>query len=124
MPCPAALAARQPFIDKNRAVLTDYMEDYLRSLRWYIEPANHHEAVAIVANFTKLPPERFDSWLLTKGDQYREPSGRPNLEAMQHNIDVQKEFGFIAQRVEVAKYADLSLVEAANKRIAEGAKGN
>jgi sulfonate transport system substrate-binding protein len=119
-----ALAARQPFIDKNHAALVDYMEDYLRSLRWYIDPANHKEVVSIVANFTKLPAARLDPWLFTKNDQYREPSGRPNLEAMQHNIDVQKEFGFIAQRVEVTNYADLSLVEAANKRIAEGAKGN
>ena len=49
-----ALAARAPFIEKNHAALADYMEDYLRSLRWYLDPANHEEAVAIVANFTKL----------------------------------------------------------------------
>jgi sulfonate transport system substrate-binding protein len=118
------LAARAPFIAKNHAALVDYMDDYLRSLRWYLDPANHAEAVAIVANFTKQAPERFEPWLLTKQDQYRDPDGRPNLEAMQHNIDVQTEFGFIPERVEVAKYADLSLIDAANKRLAAEAKGN
>jgi NitT/TauT family transport system substrate-binding protein len=119
-----SLAARAPFIAQNHAALVDYMEDYLRSLRWYLDPANHKEAVAIVASFTKLPPEHFEPWLLTAGDQYRDPNGRPNLEAMQHNIDVQKDMGFIPERVEVAKYADLSLIEAANKRLAAEAKGN
>jgi sulfonate transport system substrate-binding protein len=117
------LAARAPYIAKNHAALVDYMEDYLRSLRWYLDPANHKEAISIVANFTKQTPEHFEPWLLTKEDQYRDPDGRPNLEAMQHDIDVQKEFGFIPERVEVAKYADLSMIEAANKRLAAEAKG-
>ena len=118
------LAAREPYITEHHAALVDYMEDYLRSLRWYLDPANHEEAVAIVANFTKQAPARFEPWLLTKEDQYRDPNGRPNLVAMQHNIDVQKEFGFIPETIEVAKYADLSLIDAANKRLAAEAKGN
>jgi len=118
------LAARAPYIAKNHAALVDYMEDYLRSLRWYLDPANHKEAVAIVAGFTKVPPEHFEPWLLTKQDQYRDPDGRPNLAAMQHDVDVQKEFGFISGRVEVANYADLGIIDAANKRLAAEAKGN
>jgi NitT/TauT family transport system substrate-binding protein len=119
-----SLSAREPFIQKNHAVLVDYMEDYLRSLRWYLDPANHEEAVQIVAKFTKLPPEHFEPWLLTKGDQYRDPDGRPNLTAMQHNIEVQKEFGFIPEAIDVKKYADLSLIDAANTRLAAEAKKN
>ncbi len=119
-----ALAARAPYIAQNHAALVDYMEDYLRSLRWYLDPSNHKEAVAIVAAFTKLPPEHFEPWLLTAGDQYRDPNGRPNLEAMQHNIDLQKDMGFLSERVDVAKYADLSMIDAADKRLAAEAKGN
>jgi sulfonate transport system substrate-binding protein len=118
-----SLAARAPFIAANRAALVDYMDDYLRSLRWYLDPANHAEAVAIVAAFTKVPAAHFEPWLLTKADQYRDPAGRPNLEAMQHNIDVQKDMGFMDQRVEVAKYADLSLVDAANTLLDAEASG-
>jgi sulfonate transport system substrate-binding protein len=111
------LAAREPFVQKNRAALVDYMTDYLRTLRWYLDPANHAEAVAIVSKFTKIPAEHFEPWLLGKDDQYRDPDGRPNLEAIQHDVDVQKEMGFIPERVEIAKYTDLSLVDAADKRL-------
>ena len=119
-----SLSAREPYIEKNHAALVDYMEDYLRSLRWYIDPANHKEAVQIVSGFTKLPPEHFEPWLLTKGDQYRDPDGRPDLKAMQHDIDVQKDMGFLAQPFTVAKYADLSIIDAANRRLAAEAKRN
>ncbi|HUK60069.1 MAG TPA: ABC transporter substrate-binding protein [Stellaceae bacterium] len=119
-----SLSARAPFIEKNRAALTDYMEDYLRSLRWYLNPANHKEAVAIVSNFTKLDPSRFDRWVLTKGDQYRDPDGKPNLAAMQHNIDEQRALGFLAEPFAVAQYADLSIVEAADRRLQAEATRN
>jgi NitT/TauT family transport system substrate-binding protein len=111
-----SLVARKGFLDKNHAALVDYMEDYLRSLRWYIDPANHAAAIKIVADFTKQPPERYESWLLTKKDQYRNPDGEPNLTAMQHNIDVQRELGFLKTDVKVKDYADLRIVkEAANR---------
>lgn len=112
-----SLVARKGFLDANHAALADYMEDYLRSLRWYIDPANHAEVVNIVADFTKQPPARFESWLLTKKDQYHDPNGLPNLEAMQHNIDVQKELGFLKADVQVKKYADLSIVQEAARRL-------
>jgi NitT/TauT family transport system substrate-binding protein len=118
------LAARAPFIDKNRAALTDYMEDYVRTLRWYLDPANHAEAVKIVSDFTHVPAARFEPWLLSKGDQYRDPDGRPDLAAMQHDIDVQKEMGFLDKPLEIAKYADLSVLDAADARLAAQAKKN
>ena len=118
------LAAREPFIQKNRAALTDYMEDYVRSLRWYLNPANHAEAVGIVAQFTRVPAAHFEPWLLGKGDQYRNPDGLPDVVAMQHDIDVQKELGFIAQPLDIKSNLDLSIVAAADKRLAAQAKGN
>jgi hypothetical protein len=36
--------SRADFIAKNRAVLTDFLEDYLRMMRFYTDPANHDEA--------------------------------------------------------------------------------
>ena len=74
-------------------------------------------------SFTKVPAAHFEPWLLTKADQYRDPTGRPDLAAMQHNIDVQKDMGFIDTRIEIAKYADLSLVDAANKLLDAEARG-
>lgn len=117
-----SLAAREPFIKAHRAQLVDYLEDYVRTLRWYLDPANHEEAVRIVSNFTHVPAKHYEPWLLTKADQYRDPDGRPNLKAMQHDIEVQKDMGFIAAPIEVKKYADLSVLNAALRRLGSQAK--
>lgn len=109
--------ARQPFIAKNRAVLVDYFEDETRALHWYLDPKNHKEAVQIVATFTKEPPEHFDPWLFTKADIYRNPDNIPDLKALQSNLKTQKDAGFLTIDIDVAKFADLSLVEEAAKRV-------
>jgi ABC-type nitrate/sulfonate/bicarbonate transport system substrate-binding protein len=110
-------AARKGFLDKNRAAMADLMEDVLRIVRWYVDPANHKEAVEIAARFTKQPPERFDPWLFTAKDYYRDRNMLPNLDALQANIKTQKELGFLKSDFDVRKYSDLSIVEEAGKRL-------
>jgi NitT/TauT family transport system substrate-binding protein len=109
-------AARKSFIDKNRAALVDLLEDYGSALHWYYDPANHKEAVAMTANFLKRPPAAFDSWIFTKRDFFRDLDGKPDLKVVQASIDKVKQLGFIKETVDVAKHADLSLVEEAAKR--------
>ena len=109
-------AARKGFIDKNRAALVDLLEDYGSILRWYYDPANHKEAVALTAGFLKRPPAAFEAWLFTKRDFFRDPDGKPDLKVVQESIDKVKELGFIKETVDVPKYSDLSLVEEAAKR--------
>jgi NitT/TauT family transport system substrate-binding protein len=109
--------ARQGFIEKNRAAIVDLLEDYLRAVRFYTDPSNHAEAVEIAARVSKLPPAVFDSWLFTKDDYYRDPDGRPNLAALQSNIDLERQEGFLKSPIDIRKYADLSLVEEAAGRL-------
>jgi len=109
-------AARKSFIDKNRAAMVDFMEDMLRIERWFLDPANHAEVMKIAAKVTKQPPERFD-WLFTKRDYYRNPDMIPDLKALQSNINLTHELGFIKAPMDVSKYTDLSLVEEAAKRL-------
>jgi NitT/TauT family transport system substrate-binding protein len=109
--------ARKDFIDRNRAALTDLLEDYVRALRWYLDPANHTEAAQITANFLKRPPAAFEGWLFTDRDFYRDRDGVPNLKALQANVDKVKDLGFIRASLQVEKFADLSLVEDAVKRL-------
>jgi sulfonate transport system substrate-binding protein len=113
--------ARAGFIEKNRAVLNDFMEDVLRQQRWYFDAKNHADAVKIASDLTKLPADRWDSWLFKKdgqdGDYFRDPNGRPDMEALQKSIDLQVEYGFLKQRIEVKNYVDLSLMEEAVKRL-------
>ena len=109
-------AVRKAFIDKNRAALVDLLEDYGTILRWYYDPANHKEAVALTAGFLKRPPAAFESWLFTKRDFFRDMEGKPDLKVVQESIDKVKELGFIKETLDVPKFADLSLVEEAAKR--------
>jgi sulfonate transport system substrate-binding protein len=111
------LVARKGFIEKNRAAMVDFLEDYLRSVRWYTDPANHAEAVDIAVKFSKLPRPVFDSWLFTKKDYYRDPNGIPNTAALQSNVDLQQKVGFLKSKLDVSKYVDVNLVQEAAKRL-------
>jgi NitT/TauT family transport system substrate-binding protein len=108
--------ARQGFLEKNRAAMTDFMEDMLRDRQFLFDPANHNEAVKIVSDFTKIPASSLDSWLFTKRDFYRDPHARPDLVALQSNIDQLHKEGSIKQALDVRKYTDLSILEEAIKR--------
>ena len=68
--------ARKGFIDKNRAAMVDFMTDALRIVRWYLDPANHGQAMEICARLIKQPAERF-GWVFTPQDNYRDPDMRP-----------------------------------------------
>jgi ABC-type nitrate/sulfonate/bicarbonate transport system substrate-binding protein len=109
--------ARAGYIEKTRAALVDFLEDYLRELRWYTDPKNQAEAIEIVARLTKLPPERFTPWLYTSEDHYRDPRGLPDLEVLQKNMETQRELGFLKAAIEVTTYADLSLIKEAGERL-------
>jgi sulfonate transport system substrate-binding protein len=112
------LTARQEFLQKNRAAIVDFLEDNLRLLKWYSDPANHDEVVQLVTAYTKSPPGLWASWLFTKeGDFYRDPRGLPNLDALQNNLKLQKELGFLTADIDVKKYAELSLVQEAAARV-------
>jgi len=114
-------AAREDFIKKNRAALVDFMEDALRATRWWTHPRNHKEALEIAARVSKRPPQSFEKWLFVKGgqkgDYYRDPNLLPDLRALQANIRLQRELGFLNADVDVRKHADLSIVREAAKRL-------
>jgi len=108
--------ARKSFIDKNRAAMVDFMEDALRVVRWYLDPKNHDEAVAIASKLTKIPPDRFP-WLFTDKDYARNGNLMPDMKALQANVDATQELGFIKSKVDVGKFTDLSLVQEAAARL-------
>jgi NitT/TauT family transport system substrate-binding protein len=114
-------AARSGFLQKNRAAMVDFMEDVIRAVRWYLDPANHKEAVEIAARVSKRPAAAFDKWLFTKngqnGDYYHDPDMKPDLEALKANIDLQHELGLVKATIDVRKHADLSIIEEAAKRL-------
>ena len=114
------MAARQSFIAAHRAALVDFFADSQRAMRWFYDPANRTEVLAIIAAFTKQPASAYANWLFTHRDDYRDPDLRPNLDAVQHDIDREVELGFLDKGFDVKSYADLSLLDdAAKERAAE-----
>lgn len=107
---------RKPVIDKNRAAIVDFFEDTLRITRWYLDPGNHEETMQIAGRLTRRPPQSFD-WLFTKKDTYHDPNMLPNLGALQNNLDLTQQLGFVKSSFDVKAYSDLSLVEEAAKRL-------
>jgi sulfonate transport system substrate-binding protein len=107
---------RKPFLDKNRAAMVDFMEDTLRIVHWYLDPANHNAATEIAARVTKQPAAQLD-WLFTKQDEYHDPDMLPNLAALQGNVDLTRDLGLVKSTIDVKKLADLSLVEEAARRL-------
>jgi NitT/TauT family transport system substrate-binding protein len=113
-------AARRDFLERNRAAVTDFFEDYLIGLGWFLNPANRSEAIAILARFTKLPPEQFASWAFTKDDFYHDPQARPNIPALTQNLATLRELGLLPAALDPKPYLDLTFIEGAARRI--GAK--
>jgi ABC-type nitrate/sulfonate/bicarbonate transport system substrate-binding protein len=109
--------ARKGFLEKNRAAMVDFMEDSLRVVRWYLDPRNQGEVAQIAARVTKQPPERFAGWLFTDKDYARSPDLLPDLAALQANIEVQRDLGFLKGPIDVQKYVDLSIVREAATRL-------
>lgn len=111
-------AARSAFLEKNRAAVVDMLEDMLRVLQYFSAPENHETTVQLVAQATKQPASRFEKWIFTKDDYYRDPQGLPNLEALQANIRTQKEVGYLKSDIDVSTYTDLRMIKVAGKRVA------
>ncbi|MBI3089615.1 MAG: ABC transporter substrate-binding protein [Candidatus Tectomicrobia bacterium] len=109
--------AKRDWLEANRQVVVDYLEDFLRAHRWFLDPANREEAVDIAARYSKVPRSVYASWLLTKRDWYRDRSAVPDIEALQRNIDEMASLKFIKSPFEVKKYTDLSYLQAAQKRL-------
>jgi len=110
--------ARSGYIAAHRAVLTDLLEDYVRAIRWYADPAHRDEGLQIVANFTKRPLTTFDKWLFLPGKgYYRGPDAMPDVDAITANIQMQHELDMIKADLDAKNYADLSLLKAAIARL-------
>jgi NitT/TauT family transport system substrate-binding protein len=109
--------ARDGFLQKHRAEMVDFREDYIHALHYLTDPAHHQEAVEIVTEATKQKPEFFEDWIFTDKDYYRDPKAPPDLDALQKNVDLQNQLGFLRKPLEVKKYADLILVTEAAQRL-------
>ena len=109
--------AHADFLKKNRAAMVDFLADAMVATRWYLDPKNQDEAVKIASDFAKAPPALFTGWLFSQKDYFRDPDLKLDIPAFQANMDLQREMGFLKDKIEIGKYVDTSLIEEAAKRL-------
>ena len=115
-PTEVSWTARAGYIAEHRAALVDLIEDALRVTPWYEDPANHKEAVAIIAGLTKQNPAKLD-YIFTRQDFYRNPDGRSDLAGIQRDLDMERDLGILKTPIDVKQYADLTLADEAAARL-------
>lgn len=113
----AMWAMRGDFIAAHRAAIVDYLTDAMRATRWFLDPANHAAAIAIVAGVTKEPRANID-YAFTGADVGRSPDLVPNVKAVQEEIDTAASLKLLPAAVAVAPdHVDLSMIEEAKARL-------
>lgn len=113
----AMWAMRGDFIAAHRAAIVDYLTDAMRATRWFLDPANHAAAIAIVEGVTKEPKANID-YAFTGADVGRSPDLVPNVKAVQEEIDTAASLKLLPAAVAVAPdHVDLSMIEEAKARL-------
>lgn len=110
-------AMRGDFIAAHRAALIDFYTDYMRAMRWFLDPKNREEAIAIAVAVTHKTAQDLD-FAFTPHDFYRSPDLMPVIEAIQTEVDEDVKLKVLPKRIRVSpKYVDLSLIKAAKARL-------
>lgn len=105
-------------IEKRRAVLVQFLEDYLRGLRAAMAQENRGKVTRIIAGLTNQPESAIAGWALMEGRDHRhDPQARIDVEALQHSIDQLQALGVLKSRFDVRGHLDLSLVAEAAQAI-------
>lgn len=104
-------------LEKNHAALVDFFEDYIRAQRWFLDPANRTEALALLAEATKRPAAQFEWALNGKNDYFHTKDLRIDKKVFQRTIDQIHEAGFIKQPFDASPYIDESIINEAAARL-------
>jgi sulfonate transport system substrate-binding protein len=108
---------RPDFIAAHRPAIVDFLEDDMRAVRWITDPANHEEALAIAMAVTKQSHDAL-AYAFGPTDLYHSPDLKPDIPAVQKDIDQAFDMKLLPERVVVAPhYVDLSLVAEAKARL-------
>jgi sulfonate transport system substrate-binding protein len=108
-------AMRAEFIKAHRAAIVDMLTDHMAAVRWFLDPANRNEALALTHDFTKQSLQALD-YAFTKDDVYRSPDLLPLIPPIQRDIDTAVSMKLLPASIDVSKHVDLSMVEEAKKR--------
>lgn len=108
---------RKDFLAKNRAVLVDFFEDYIRAHRWFLKPENRKEALAMIAKHEKKKVSRY-GWAIQRGTgYYRGKDLLFDRKAFEGTASALHKLGFIKASLDANKVIDESIIREAAKRL-------
>ena len=108
---------RADFIAAHRPALVDFYTDYMRAMRWFLDPKNRTEALAIAVAVTHAPAKNLD-YAFTGRDFYRPPDLVPDVDAIQKEIGEDVALGVLPKPIAIEpNYVDLSLIGEAKRRL-------
>jgi len=101
--------ARQSFIEKKTAARHDRLSWRIRcgSRAGSLDPANHDEVAVIASPPDQAAAPSGSTGPFTKKDYYHAPGMKPDLDALQRNVALMKDLGFMRSDIDVKKYSDL-----------------
>ena len=104
--------ARDGFLQKHRAEMVDFLEDYLHALHYLSDPAHRQEALEIIAEATKQKPSLYEELGLHNKGLLPRPQWAAGPARRCRPMSIcSTSSASCAHRSEVKKYADLSLVK-------------
>jgi sulfonate transport system substrate-binding protein len=104
-------------IAAQRPALVDFLEDDMRSVRWFLDPNHREEALAIAQAVTRESRAALD-YAFGPGDLYHSPDLLPDIPAVQKDIDQAFGMKLVPARIVVdPAYVDLTLVADAKARL-------
>ncbi len=110
--------AQRKFVQKNRAAVVDWLEDYVRGTGWMLDSKNRDQMLDMTAKFTKRKKRIYAGWAMLAGkDLYHDPKGRLDLAALQRNVDTLHKLGILRRSFDVTTQVDESLVIEAAARL-------
>jgi len=109
--------ARRDYLQKNRAALTDFFEDYIRAQRWFLAPENRKQALDLIAKHEKKPVANYQWAIQPETGYYRGKDLRFDKETFERTSKVLAGLGFIKAPLDARKVMDESIIQEAAARL-------
>ncbi len=108
---------RKDFLAKNRGVIVDFFEDYIRAQRWFLKPENREEALALIAKHEKKDVAGYRWALKSPSGFFRGKDLRFDRQAFEGTSKALHTLGFIKATLDANKVMDESMIKEAAARL-------
>jgi len=98
------VAGKDEFLKKNAAAVRAFLEDVKTATQFYLDHPREARQILIDKKMVRVRPDVY----LDMRDYYRDPTLRPDIEALEQMQDFQLKAGFQKKRVDIKGLVDLS----------------